>query len=243
MSQPHEAPKSDDGRKHRRVRNFLLDARFQLKITAYIVMVTLLVAGMLFIFLSSTTGRLFTQMQVAVDAQSKAAMTSKELGVCTLNNDIAANMNNPSFEKQLKERSEAIDKKYEDDKVLLEKARSELESQQKLTLLALIGGLAAFICFIALGTIVVTHGVVGPLFRIKRIADEVAQGRLHPPTYGLRPGDELQDVFEKFNQMVIGLRSRQERNLKVIEGALAAGDSERIATLEALRKEIKTGLE
>ena len=102
MSQPHEAPKDDDGRKHRRVRNFLLDARFQLKITAYIVMVTLLVAGMLFIFLSSTTGRLFTQMQVAVEAQSKAATTSKELGVCTLNNDIAANMNNPAFEKQLK---------------------------------------------------------------------------------------------------------------------------------------------
>lgn len=240
MAQDNEAPQ-DDGRKQRRLKNFLLDARFQLKITAYLVMVTLLVAGLLFVFLSSTTGRLFTQMQVAVDAQGKAAQTSKELGVCTLNNDIAANMNNAAFDKQLKERSEAIDKKYEDDKVALEKARSELVAQQKMTLWALVGGLFAFIAFVAFGTIVVTHGVVGPLFRIKRIADEVAQGRLHPPTYGLRPGDELQDVFEKFNQMVIGLRQRQEENLKNIEAALAGGDKE--AALEALRKEIKSRLE
>jgi HAMP domain-containing protein len=240
MAQQNEAPQ-DDGRKHRRMKNFLLDARFQLKITAYIVMVTLLVAGLLFVFLSSTTGRLFTQMQVAVDAQGKAAQTSKELGVCTLNNDIAANMKNAAFDKQLKERSEAIDKKYEDDRVALEKARSELVAQQKITLWALVGGLIAFIAFVALGTIVVTHGVVGPLFRIKRIADEVAQGRLHPPTYGLRPGDELQDVFEKFNQMVIGLRKRQEENLKQVEAALAGGDA--VATLEALRKDIKSRLE
>lgn len=240
MSLPNEAP-ANDSRPKRRVKNYLLDARFQLKFTAYIVMLTLFVAALLFLYLSSTTNELFSQMQVAVDAQSKAAITSKELGVCTLNNDIAANMDNPDFSKQLKERSEAIDKKYDDDRVALERARTKLVAQQKLTMLALLGGLFAFIAFAAIGTIIVTHRVVGPLFRIKRLADEVADGRLIPPGRGLRPNDELQDVFEKFSSMVTKLRNRQEANLKLIEDALAGGN--KTTALETMRDDIKKRLE
>src|SRR4051812_604871 len=98
MAQENQTKKlSITGRADRRLRNYLLDARFQLKFAGYIVVLTLIVAGMLGAFLGYTTNTLFAQAQVAVDARSKAAETSRELGTCTLNNDLAKNMDNPEF--------------------------------------------------------------------------------------------------------------------------------------------------
>jgi serine O-acetyltransferase len=57
---------------------------------------------------------------------------------------------------------------------------------------------------------------VGPLFRIKRMGREVASGVVRPPEYGLRPGDELKDVFDVFATMVKALRERTEADLKAV---------------------------
>jgi nitrogen fixation/metabolism regulation signal transduction histidine kinase len=74
---------------------------------------------------------------------------------------------------------------------------------------------------VAAGAIIITHRIVGPLFRIKRMAREVAAGVLRPPTHRLRLGDELQDVFEIFSGMVVFLREQAEADLKVLEQASA----------------------
>src|SRR5262245_1013869 len=140
MSEPNnptpKPPPPPPGRTDRKVRNFLLDARFQLKFAGYIVVLTLIVAGMLGAFLGYTTSTLFAQAQVAVDARSKAAETSKELGTCTLNNDLSKNLDNPDFDKQLTARSEAIDKAYERERADVIEAKSQLVTQQKVTLIA-----------------------------------------------------------------------------------------------------------
>ena len=176
MAQPNEPRAPGGGRADRRFKNFLLDARFQLKFAGYIVVLTLIVAGMLGAFLGYTTTTLFNQAQAAVDARTQAAETSKELGTCTLNNDLAKNMDNPDFMAQLQTKSEEIDKKYELDRQRIVERRTELVTQQKVTLLALVGGLLMFVAFIGLASIVTTHRIVGPLFRVKRMAKEVATG-------------------------------------------------------------------
>lgn len=229
----------------RQARNFLLDARFQLKFASYIVGITLVLAAVLGVILYRTTNHLFAQAQSAVDARSSAAESSRELGIATLNNDLARNLENPEFAAQLQARSDAIDKAFEVEKALVIETKAELVKQQQMTLIGLIVLLVGFIAIVGLGTIVTTHKVVGPLFRVKRMANEVASGKIRPPTYGLRPGDELQDVFESFSNMVTKLRERHVDELAKVEASLAtakAGGSP-AQTLEALRAQMQARLD
>jgi methyl-accepting chemotaxis protein len=209
------------GRDQRRLKNFLLDAPFQLKFAAYFVVLTLVVAAVLGVFLVRTTDSLFSRMNDAVDARSKAAETNRELGTCSLNNELTKNMDDPGFASKLAEKSKAIDDAFEAEKAGVIAQRAELVKQQQLTVVILVGLLVGFIVMVAAGAIIITHRIVGPLFRIKRMAREVAAGVLRPPTYGLRPGDELQDVFEIFSGMVVFLREQAEADLKVLEQASA----------------------
>ena len=183
-------PVATTGTYKRQARNFLLDARFQLKFASYIVGITLVLASVLGVILYRTTNHLFAQAQSAVDARSQAAESSRELGIATLNNDLARNLDNPEFTKQLQERSDAIDKAFEVEKALVIETKAQLVKQQELTVIGLIISLVAFIFIVGFGTIVTTHRIVGPLFRVKRMANEVAGGKIRPPTYGLRPGDD-----------------------------------------------------
>ncbi|MFT3842488.1 MAG: signal protein [Myxococcaceae bacterium] len=226
----------------RRLRNFLLDARFQLKFASYIVGITMVLSAFLGIFLYKNALNLFTQVDAAVEARSKAAETSKALSVATLNNDIAKNMENPDFTKEMTERSEKIDKEYEREKNAIVEARKDLFKQQQATAVGLAGTLFAFILVVGLGAIVATHRIVGPLFRVKRMAREVAGGKVIPPTYGLRPSDELKDVFDAFADMVTKLRDRQLADAGEIEKALAqlrAASPEQAKQLEALIETMK----
>jgi nitrate/nitrite-specific signal transduction histidine kinase len=210
----------------------LIDSRFQLKFAAYFVVMTLIVAALLGGFLLRTTSSLFSRMNDSVDARSKAVETSRELGVCSLNNELSRNMNDPDFTSKLAERSRAIDGAYEAEKQVVLAQRTELVAQQQVTIAVLIGLLVAFTVLIAFGAIVITHRIVGPLFRIKRMAREVGRGALRPPTYGLRPGDELQDLFEVVSSMISSLRAQAERDLAQLT-QVEAGDLEAAKRLKA----------
>lgn len=238
-------PVATPGNYKRQARNFLLDARFQLKFASYIVGITLVLAALLGVFLYRTTNHLFAQAQSAVDARSAAAESSRELGIATLNNDLARNLDNPEFTAQLQERSDAIDKAFEVEKSLVIETKAQLVKQQQWTLIGLIGALIAFIVIVGIGTIVTTHRIVGPLFRVKRMANEVASGKIRPPTYGLRPGDELKDVFDSFSNMVTKLRERHVEELGKVEAAIAAAKAggSPAETLEILRAQMQARLD
>jgi HAMP domain-containing protein len=226
---PTAAPAAGSaGAKDRKLRNFLLDARFQLKFAGYFVALTLIITGLLGAFLVRTTDSLFSQISASVEARRKAADTSRELGNCTLNNELTANLDDPDFASKLEAKSKAIDAAFESEKAAAQKQSEEVQRQQQWTLYALLGVLIAFIALIALTAIVITHRIVGPLFRIKRMAREVTAGAVRPPSYGLRPGDELLDVFSVFAEMVTQLRSRTEADL----AALKAGDPESLKKLQ-----------
>lgn len=231
-SKPAPAP-NPGGAKDRKIKNFLLDARFQLKFAAYFVALTLIITALLGAFLVRTTDSLFSQIAASVDARKKAAETSRELGNCTLNNDLTKNMDDPDFATKLEAKSKAIDSAFEAEQAAAQQQRQEVQQQQQWTLYALMGVLVAFIALIALTAIVITHRIVGPLFRIKRMAREVSAGAVRPPTYGLRPSDELQDVFAVFSEMVTQLRARTEADL----AAVKAGDPDSIKKLQASLEE------
>lgn len=234
MSEAKPAPQGGGGgAKDRKIKNFLLDARFQLKFAGYFVALTLIITGLLGVFLVRTTDSLFSQIAKSVDSRKKAADTSRELGNCTLNNELTKNMDDPDFASKLAERSKAIDEAFEAERAGAQKQSEEVQQQQQFTLYALLGVLIGFIALIALTAIVITHRIVGPLFRIKRMAREVRDGAVRPPTYGLRPSDELQDVFSIFSEMVTSLRSRTEADL----AALKAGDPESLKKLQASLEE------
>lgn len=219
-------------RAQRKLKNFLLDARFQLKFASYFVALTLVLSSLLGIFLYRTTNSLFDQMSAAVGARAKAAETSRELGRCALNNELAAQMNDPGFASTLEARSKGIDATFEAESQRTLELQAQLVSQQKMTLIALVGGLILFIALTALVAIVITHRIVGPLFRIKRMAKEVGSGVMRPPTYGLRPGDEFQDIFAIIATMISDLRQRTENDRQAVEAALA-GDTEALKKLKA----------
>jgi hypothetical protein len=208
----------------RYLRNYLLDARFQLKFTGYAVGVTLVVVALLGAFLWMTTQALFRETEAAVDARSKAAETSKELGNAALSNTLLEHFNDPGFEKQLREQSKAIDDKYEYEKAAIVAQYNQLQRQQRATLWALIGGMLGFVLFVAVGAVVTTHKIVGPLFRFKRMAQEVGTGKLRLPTFGLRQGDEFQDLFTLMSRMIQFLRDCESGDIVRINDALAAAE-------------------
>ncbi len=233
-------PSAEQGRAPytRRLKNYLLDAPLQLKFAGYFMALTLGVAVVLGGFLVRTTDSLYEQVNSAVQSRSKAAEASRELGTCSLNNELAKSIDDPEFAKTLEARSKAIDASYEGEVAAVQQQRTELVAEQKRTLWVLSSLLAAFILMVGFAAIVMTHRIVGPLFRIKRMAREVADGKVRPPAYGLRPGDELRDVFEVFVAMIRDLRTRTQADLAQVDAALG-GDP---AALAALKKELETRL-
>ncbi|HZI16081.1 MAG TPA: signal protein [Myxococcus sp.] len=232
----------------RRWRNYLLERGFQLKLTAYIVTVTLVLSALLGVFLARGARTLMRETAAAVEARSRAAEVSRELSGATLSNELLARMDDPSFEATFREKARSIDAAYEEERSAIVAQRAELERQQRLTWWVLGGFLASFIAVVALGTIVVTHRVAGPLFRIRRMVQEVHEGRLRPPQHGLRDSDELQDLFEATRMMVQRLREQHEEDVGALARALRAAErsgapAELVAELRAMEARYRGRLE
>ncbi|MFP2909324.1 signal protein [Pyxidicoccus sp. 3LFB2] len=232
----------------RRWRNFLLDTGFQLKLTAYMVAVTLVLSALLGVFLVRAARTLMRETATAVEARSRAAEVSRELSGATLSNELLERMNDPTFEATFREKSRSIDAAYEAERTAIVAQRAELERQQRLTWWVLGGLLTGFTLVVALGTIVVTHRLAGPLLRIRRMVNEVRDGKLRPPKYGLRDGDELRDLFEDTRMMVQRLRELHEEDASALAKALKSAEGsgaspEALAELRTLEARYRTRLE
>ena len=222
----------------RRLRNFLLDAPLQLKFAGSVVASTLVVAGLLGVFLYRTTDSLFRETAGAVEARSRAAEASRELGNATLSSEVVRHLEDKNYEKQLLDKSEEIDRAYEAERKAVVDARAELVHRQYLTLCALGGGLLAFVLFLGLLTIVITHRIVGPIYRVTNLARDIGGGSLRIPPDRLRPGDELKELVETFSTMVRSLRTRHEDIYLKVSAARTL--AERSGVGEELIRELQT---
>ena len=231
----------------RRWRNFLLDARFQLKFTGYMVGVALLVASLLGVFLWRNTQALLAETELAVDARSQAAESSRELSRATLTDQLMQRMDDPAFAAQLEAESARLDAEYEREHQAVLSQRADLVHRQQLSWVVLAGALLAFIVACALATIVMTHKIVGPLLRITRMVNDVSAGRYVVPTHALRDGDELKELFGSVSAMVQSLRDVQADDLANLQRILrrsqnGALPAEALAELEAVAERMRARL-
>jgi nitrogen fixation/metabolism regulation signal transduction histidine kinase len=114
-------------------------------------------------------------------------------------------------------------------------------------LYVLVSALAVMVFLIGVLGIYFTHKVAGPVYKMKLLLKEVADGKLRVAAR-LRKGDELQEFFDVFAHMVDSLRQRQveevERLDAAIETARKTGASEEaIAKVLVVRDEMKRALD
>jgi len=111
---------------------------------------------------------------------------------------------------------------------------------------AVIAGVLVLTLALGLMGIIVTHRVVGPAYRMKRLFEHVGTGRFEVTT-GIRKGDELQELYRSFAQMVESLRDQRGEEIEQLEDTLikmeAAGVqsayiTELRAVLERIRKTV-----
>lgn len=185
----------------RRFRNYLLDARFQLKYTLMVVSVTVVVASGLG-FLAYRYSRGQTEMMTI---------------------DMIAD-------------GEAIP--------FIE---AEARKADREVLIGIVSAIAILALALGATGIVVTHKLVGPAYKIKRMLGDVRDGHLKIEGR-LRKGDELQDVFDAFEQMVSALRATQESEIAMLDAALeraaAAGvQDDALREIRSVRQRMRDALD
>jgi nitrogen fixation/metabolism regulation signal transduction histidine kinase len=164
----------------RRWRNYLLVPEFQLKYTAMVVGVTVVVASVLGLQAYS-----YSQGQTALVTMNKL--------------DAQGDAVTADFMKDMEAYS--------------------IEADRKVAA-GIIGGVLLLALALGMTGIVVTHRLVGPAYRLKMLLREVRDGHLRIQGR-LRKGDELQDVFEAFQEMVLSLRAAQEKEIALLDAAIA----------------------
>jgi len=192
----------------RKLRNYLLVPSFQLKYTAMVVGVTLIVAGVLGIqAYRYSTGQ--TQMVTINMMEAKGSAVDDR------------------FIKDLERYSQDADRKVA---------------------AGIITGVLLLTIALGVTGILVTHRLVGPVFRLKGWVREVKDGRLRADTGRLRKRDELQDLFEAFHAMVVSLRAVKEQDIAQLEAAIeqargAGLPAEAISSLVATRDRMRAALD
>lgn len=114
-------------------------------------------------------------------------------------------------------------------------------------LAGILAGIALLTLALGLTGIVITHKIIGPAYRIRKLLATVARGHLKVDG-ALRKGDELQDVFGAFNDMVTTLRARQSEEIAQLDAALqrarASGVSDRdLQAFRSLRDRMQSQLD
>ena len=191
-------------KKQRKVRNYLLDRRFQLKYTGMVLLVTVAVAGVL--------------GYVAYDFSKGQTQ---------------------AFTAQLAAQPD-LDPETADD---LERFAKQEDRRVRN---AIIAGVVLMALALGMTGIVVTHRVVGPAYRMRRLFQHVGEGHLRVTT-GIRKGDELQELYRSFAEMVESLREQRAEDIERLEDTLAkmeaagvesAYTAELRALLDRIRKSV-----
>jgi nitrogen fixation/metabolism regulation signal transduction histidine kinase len=230
----------------RSFRNYLLDSRFQLKYTGYLVGVALCISGVMGTVLYSTTRAMVDASQKVVAESQKVSEESKKVSEVSRMNikDLAADSPEllAEFNKEADEHDQAIAAQQ---KAIADQQASLLHRQSVL-LGSLIGGLALMVLLIGVFGIYFTHKVAGPVYKMKRLLGQVGKGNLHVDAR-LRKGDELQDFFDAFTHMVASLRAIEKKQLDDIEVAIDAvgkgAKEDATGSLQRVREAMKISLD
>jgi len=249
------------GRKQRQLRNLLLDRHFQLKYTAYLVAIAVVLSGVLGIMLWRTSAQVISQAENSAAHGEQILRLGSEVVAESHKVSAVVRMsivNDPIYEAQpelleaFNADAAAQDRRLDEQKKSLQAQRGRLIADANnlrafhTTLLwTLVGLLSALVVGIGMAGIVVTHKVAGPIFKMKRHLRDVGAGKLDIP-WGLRKGDELVEFFEVLREMIQALRQQRSDQIAQVDEALAAlagkVPDEELAPLRRFRDELASAL-
>lgn len=262
MPQATTASAASSGRHQRRLRNYLLDAHFQLKYAGYLVGITLVLSVLLGLILWRTSDAVIEQSRESVAVGEQVVQRGREVVDESKKVNAVVQMNivrdpayadNPALLTAFQSDAKANDDKLTAQQAGLEdqarrlKGQSEkLAVQQRQIGSALVGVLALLVVLVGLAGIVVTHKIAGPIFKMKKQLRALRDGDYKVP-YPLRKGDELVDFFEEFRSMVTALRRRQEEEIALLDRAIAnlepRTQADELRELRSLRAEMQASLD
>ena len=231
----------------RSIKNYMLDPKFQLKWTGYLLAVAVVVSGILGVFLWRTSQEVTEQSSQVIAQGNKLideSRTNSDLVKMQIKDQYA---DSPELGAAFTKSADDLDKQLEERHRQLEAQAQKTKQQQQTMLWSLVLGLTFLVLLIGLVGIYITHKVVGPIYKMKMLLRQVGDGKLN--FYGkLRKGDELQDFFEVFQAMVDKLKARQASEVEELTEAMAAAKAsgaspEAIAKIEHVRDEMAAALE
>jgi hypothetical protein len=231
----------------RSIRNYLLDAKFQLKWTGRILFIAFAISGLMGIFLYQTSREVTEQSENVIAQGDKYIRESEKVS------DVVRMQIKDHYSDSVElagtfgESADGIDQQAKRDREALRTQAAETKKKQLTMLRSLIAGLTLLVVLIGLLGIYFTHKVVGPIYKMKMLLNQVGEGKLNFQGR-LRKGDELQDFFEVFAKMVEKLRARQAQEVAELESAMAAAKANgatdaAIAKIATLLDAMKAALE
>jgi nitrogen fixation/metabolism regulation signal transduction histidine kinase len=238
-------PPAKNGAHKRSVRNYLLDSHFQLKYTGFIVLVAVAISAVMGAVLYSTTRAMFEESAKVVEQSEKVSEESQKVSDVSRMNvkDLASD--SPELLAEFNKEAAEHDKTIAAQHGALTANQAMLVSRQEVVIWSLVGGLALMVVLIGMLGIYFTHKVAGPVYKMKRLLKHVGDGNLRVEAR-LRKGDELQDFFDAFTQMVAGLRDMERKQLDELEKAIAAlergSNADASASITRLRDAMKATL-
>jgi len=217
-------------RPRRKLRNYLIDPRFQLRYTATLVGASALVLGALGLVVGRTAEVAAEEARgaadlaaVAVEQADRAFREGQTAARALRLQRMADHADDPALGRALEAELEQVDRTARADMARVQAQReraglqrSRIEASGTRTRRGLVLGGALFLAFLGLLGIAFTHRVVGPVYRLKQLCWKVARGDLEV-VERLRQGDELKDLYEAFLTMVAALRANQAREVTALE--------------------------
>jgi len=241
-SAPPSRPVVGQGHR-RRTRHYLLDPRFQLKYTGLLVGVVLSVMVVLGVVIGRL-GDAATEHAEFATAQAEMALKESHTSSRIVRmNALAAAADSPDLMKMLEAELAQTDAEAERNLAAVRARRADAERDRGRLRLTLIGAGTALLALLTTMGIFITHKIVGPVFKMKRLLRQVGTGRLVVKER-LRRGDELGDLFDTFLQMTMSLKALQADRLVTLDAVIkdleASGQApEALAKLRALRTQMQ----
>ena len=231
----------------RQKKSYLLDPRFQLKWTGYLVVVVVLVMAGLGVVIARQANRAADTATIAVKQAERAFEESRSNNILARRTVQLAGGENAALQAIMDESLSEVDAQSEKDLAEVRSKQADIARDRQNIQLLLIGAGVCLVALLVFMGVVITHRIVGPVHKMKRLLRRVSTGRLVIEER-LRRGDELEDLFDTFLQMTYSLRAMQQARLATLDGALRRAEAsqtpmEVVEGLRALRAQLVLGLE
>ncbi len=224
----------------------LLDPRFQLKWTAYLVVTVVLVMAGLGVVIGRSAGRTADTATLAVKEAERAYAESRANSKLARQSVMLAAPDNPTLLASMDESLAEVDAKAERELAEVKGRQESIMRERRTTQALLVGSGLLLVALLALMGIFITQRIVGPVHKMKRLLRKVSTGRLVIDER-LRRGDELEDLFDTFLQMTYSLRALQSARLATLDETMKRAaelnvDGEIVDGLRALRAQMVLGV-